>query len=52
MTFKAKHSCGTVYEICGVQQKDNGMTQFLIYHEGMANWIWWPASEFIPWKVK
>ncbi len=46
--FRAMHSAGSIYTIYAVQQLENGMTQFLIYHEGMCKWTWWPASEFKP----
>jgi hypothetical protein len=48
--FKAKHSSGVVYKIYAVQQLEDGLTQFLIYHEGARNWLWWSALDFDPYE--
>ncbi|MGE7828916.1 hypothetical protein [Paenibacillus sp. NPDC093718] len=37
-----------VYTVYGVQQLENGLTQFLIWNDMYQKWSWFPASEFEP----
>lgn len=46
--MKTKHVSGLIQTIYAVQQLENGLTQFLVYYEGMCKWLWWLASEYKP----